>query len=98
MTAPRIVVAGATMALTRRTVSRRAYLAPWHPLVEDIWLYALAYAAWKHDVAVHHGVLMVNHDHLTVTPRRANLPAFMQLFRRDVSCGLNALLEEEGYE
>ncbi|HJK92625.1 MAG TPA: hypothetical protein RMH26_17985, partial [Polyangiaceae bacterium LLY-WYZ-15_(1-7)] len=43
MTAPRIVVAGATMALTRRTVSRRAYLAPWHPLVEDIWLYALAY-------------------------------------------------------
>jgi hypothetical protein len=44
VTEPRIVVSGATTALVRRTTMRKAFLAPWDPMVEDLWLYSLAYA------------------------------------------------------
>ena len=56
MSYPRIVVDGATTAISRRTTLRKAFLGPWHPMVQQIWLYALAYAQRKCDVAVHHTV------------------------------------------
>ncbi len=86
MTGPRIVVAGATTALARRTTLRKSLLAPWDPLVEQCWLYALAHAQAVCDVAVHQSVLVINHHHTSVTPARANLPDFAQRLHRDFSC------------
>jgi hypothetical protein len=76
MTATRIIVAGATTAITRRTAFRKAFLAPWHELVREIWLYSLALAQAETEVAIHHGVLVINHEHLIVTGLRDNLPEF----------------------
>ena len=39
------IVTGATYALTRRTTIRKAFLAPWHPLVIDVIEYVVAEAA-----------------------------------------------------
>jgi hypothetical protein len=96
--APRITVSGATTAITRRAAYRKAFVAPWHPLVRDIWLYSLAWAQHKTGVAIHHGVLVVNHEHLTVTPSSNDLPAFTQRVHRDTSCALNTLLARERYD
>jgi hypothetical protein len=70
MTTPRIVVPGATMALTRRTVLRKAFLAPWDPMVDQMWLYALADAARETEVAVHFSGCDINHHHTDVTGTR----------------------------
>ena len=98
VTAPRIVVKGATLALTRRTTFRKAFLAPWHPLVEQCWLYALADAQRMTGVAVHHGVRVITHHHVGVTLPRQNLADFLQRFHRDVSCAINTLLARERYD
>ena len=98
VTAPRIIVAGATTAISRRTTLRKAFLAPWHPLVSRIWLYALADAQLNTGVAVHHGVTVVTHHHLVVTPERESLPEFTQRVHHDVSCALNTLLAQERYD
>ena len=98
MTAPRCIVAGATTAISRRTTLRKAFLSPWGPMVRQIWLYALADAQHETDVAVHHGICVVNHHHLTVTPTHANLPKFSQRLDRDISCALNTLLIERRYD
>jgi hypothetical protein len=98
MTAPRIIVSGATTSITRRTTLRKAFLAPWDPLVSKIWLYALADAQRRTDVAVHHAISVVNHHHLTVTPQTHNLPEFVRHLHRDISCGLNVLLTRERYD
>jgi len=84
--------------MTRRTTLRKAFLAPWHPLVKDVWLYSLAYAQREKSVAVHHGILVLNHEHLTVTPEQDNLPQFTELLHREVSKGLNTLLARERYD
>lgn len=98
MTSPRIVVPGATTAPTRRTNLRKAFLAPWHPTVSKVWLYALADAQRRTCLAVHHAIRVVNHHHLSVTPAADNLPEFTQLFHRDVSCALTTLLTQERYD
>ena len=98
MTAPRIIVPGATTAITRRATMRKAFLAPWHPGVGQAWLYALALAQKRTDVAVHHGVPVITHHHLTVTPERDNLPLFAQIFHHELSCALNTLLARERYD
>jgi putative transposase len=98
VTAPRIIVPGATTALTRRTTLRKAFLAPWHPLVSQVWLYALADAQRATQVAVHHAISVINHHHLTVTPQVDNLPEFTQRFHHNVSRALNVLLEREHYD
>ncbi len=98
MSHPRIVVSGATTAVTRRTTLRKAFLAPWHPLVGKVWLYALAWAQDKTGVAVHHGQLVLNHEHLSVTPTANNLPEFTHRLHNDVSRALNTLLAAERYD
>jgi len=98
MTAPSIVVRGATTALTRRTTLRKAFLAPWHPLVEQLWLYCLADAQRATDVAIHHSVLVLTHHHTSVTPSSDNLPEFLRRFHRDFSCALHTLLCRERYD
>ena len=98
MSAPLIVVPGATTAITRRTTLRKAFLAPWHPLVEDNWLYSLADAQRETGVEVHSSVLNITHHHTDVTPTRDNLPEFTRRFHRDMSCSLHTLLCQERYD
>lgn len=98
MTATRIVVKGATHALTRRTTFRKAFLAPWDPRVEQCWLYALADAQRLTGVAVHHGVRVVSHHHLSITLAEENLGAFLRRFHGEVSCAINALLARNRYD
>jgi len=98
MTAPRIIVSGATTAITRRTTLRKAFLAPWHPMVSGIFRYSLADAQRHTDVEIHHATCVITHQHLTVTPERDNLPEFTRRFHRDSSCGLNTLLIQERYD
>ncbi len=77
---------------------RKAFLAPWHPGVKQAWLYSLALAQKRTAVAVHHGIPVITHHHLTVTPERDNLPLFAQIFHHELSCALNTLLARERYD
>jgi hypothetical protein len=95
---PRIVVPGATTALVRRTVLRKAFLAPWDPEVEQVWLFSLADAQQATDVEVHYSGLNISHHHTDVTPRFDNLPEFTRRFHRDMSCGLHDLLCKRRYD
>ncbi len=98
VTQPSIHVRGATTSICRRTTFRKAFLAPWHPLVNEIWLYALADAARVTGVSIHMSKLVVTHHHTDVTPSQANLPEFTRRLHSDVSCALNELLLEQGYD
>lgn len=93
-----VVVPGATLALTRRTTMRKAFLAPWHPLVSQGWLYCLAEAQQKHDVAVHLTNLVVTHQHTDITLTKPNLGAFLRRLHRESSCFLNTLMAEHRYD
>ncbi len=98
VTQPYIHVRGATTSICRRTSFRKAFLAPWHPLVNEIWLYALADAARVTGVSIHMSKLVVTHHHTDVTPSHPNLPEFTRRLHSDVSGALNELLREHGYE
>ena len=98
VTSPRIVVSGATTAITRRTTLRKAFLSPWHPLVPQVYLYCLAEAQRRTEVAVHHGICVINHHHATVTAAHDNLPEFNGLLHHDLSHALNHLLTRERYD
>ena len=98
VTAPRIIVPGATTAITRRTTMRKAFLAPWHSGVGQAWLYSLALAQKHTEVAVHHAARVVTHHHLTVTPEHDNLPRFTQIFHHELSCAINTLLAHQRYD
>jgi hypothetical protein len=98
VTGTRIVVRGATTAVTRRTTFRKAFLAPWHPLVEQCWLYALADAQRVLGFAVHHAVRVITHHHLSVTPSAPINGEILRRFHHDVSCAINTLLAHERYD
>jgi hypothetical protein len=98
VTSPRIAVSGATTALVRRTTMRKAFLAPWDPMVEQMWLYSLADAQRETGVEVHFSGLFITHHHSDVTPTRSNLPEFTRRFHRDMSCGLHTLLCARKYD
>ena len=85
VTAPAIVVRGATVALCRRTNFRKAFLAPWHEEVAGIWLYSLAIAQRNTNVAIHQTTLVLNHHHTEVTSTEANLPDFKRLLHGESS-------------
>jgi len=84
--------------VTRRTTLRKAFLAPWHPAVNHIWQYAMAYAQHKCDVAIHTGAMPVNHGHLMATPARNNLPEFVAQMHLDISRAINTLLVRHKYD
>ena len=98
MTAPRIIVPGATTALTRRCTFRKAFLGEWHPDVGACWLYSLADAQRRTQVALHHAIRVLSHHHVDVTPAGGNLPKFIELLHEDVSCSLNTLMARERYD
>jgi len=94
----RATVSGATSAITRRCVLRKAFLAPWHPMVKDIWLYSLADAQRELTVDLNATRLAINHHHTIATPEGKVLPEFMRRVHRDTSCAINTLLAHERYD
>lgn len=98
MTAPRIVVAGGTFAITRRTSFRKLFWTPSMPAVHQGYLYALALSQQKYGVEIHHGQLLATHEHLTVTPSRPNLPEFFRALHRESARYLQELLLASGYD
>jgi len=98
MTQARIMVRGATLALTRRTTMRKAFLGVWHPMVDQCWLYSLAEAQRRTGVAIHGATRVPNHHHVDGTPTDANFPEFIALAHHDISCSVNTLLAHEGYD
>ncbi|MCA9639894.1 MAG: hypothetical protein KC492_04340, partial [Myxococcales bacterium] len=74
MTFARPVVRGATLAITRRTNMRKAFLAPWHDLVPQIIGYAYADAAYETGVELHHGTTNITHQHWELTGTQENAP------------------------
>lgn len=95
---PGIYVRGATLALTRRTTMRKAFLAPWHPLVQNIRLWFLAVAQLETGTAIHASHDVVTHHHTRVTTTDENLPEFLRIVHGETSKALNALLAHEGYD
>ena len=98
MSYARIVVKGATTALTRRTAFRKLLWTPSSPMMTQGYLFALGMAQAKTGMLVHHGTLMPNHAHVTVTPTEENLPSFTRRLNRESSCFLKEYLAETGYE
>jgi REP element-mobilizing transposase RayT len=98
VTAPRIIVEGATYAITRRCAFRKLFLTPLTPVVHQGVLYALALAQHKARVLLHGEVFMPNHAHLTVTPVEQNLPDFLRLLFGETGKFLKVALAENGFE
>jgi len=98
VTEPRPAIPFATLALSRRTVQRKALLAPWDKRVAQLWDYLVAWSAKKHAVMVSHTVLVLNHQHSVVTPKARNIADYERDVHGLFARGLNALLKEQGFE
>jgi hypothetical protein len=95
MAFPRQILAGNTVMITRRTVLRTFLLRP-DPQVRQIYLYCLAVLAARYDIDVHVPMLMSTHEHLMVTDRSGQLPAFVRDLHRTVAQCIKALRDWEG--
>jgi REP element-mobilizing transposase RayT len=91
VTPPRHIVSGKTYLITRRCSERRFFLRP-STLVNEVFLYVLAVAARRYQVAVHAFCVLSNHVHLVVTDQDGRLPAFMQYLDSLVARAVNASL------
>ena len=84
MTAPRRVVAGATLMLSRRCLNRMFLLRP-SKLGDQLLLFVLAVVSQRYRIQLHGYCVLSNHLHLVVTDPLGKSPEFM----RDL-CGLIA--------
>src|SRR5512145_2127436 len=90
-TPPRRVLPGTTYLVTRRCSERRFFLRP-SKLTNAIFLYVLAIAARRYEVAIHACCVLSNHCHLVLTDQAGRLPAFMQFLDSLVARAVNASL------
>ena len=67
---------GACYALTRRTNFRKAFLAPWHPGVNQAWLFSLGYAQQETGFNLHCASNVVTHLHTSGSDDYENRPEF----------------------
>lgn len=79
MTLPVPVFRNANILNTRRTIGGVYRLCP-NPVIKQITLFALAYAAQKHNVSVFAHISLSNHQHTAFFDRDGNHPEF----RRDL--------------
>jgi putative transposase len=89
VTQPRAIFPGTTFMLTRRCTQRQFWLSPTR-LAKQIWLYALAYCAQKHEILIHCFNVLSNHHHVEGTDERGTLPDFARDFHRLVAAATNA--------
>ncbi|RMH53893.1 MAG: hypothetical protein D6685_15335 [Bacteroidetes bacterium] len=80
-----MVMSGATSMLVRRTSQRLFRFPPGDPVVEQIFLYCLGYAAAETGVQVHGWILLSNHYHVVVTDTRGTGPEFYQKLNQNIA-------------
>lgn len=95
VSAPRLVLPGSTVLVTRRTLRRYHLFAP-DAAIRALYVYVLAVCAAKFGVLVHAVVLMSTHEHLVVTDPRGVLPEFLRELHRLVALGTKVLRGWEG--
>ncbi|MCB9624279.1 MAG: hypothetical protein H6721_04180 [Sandaracinus sp.] len=107
---PRLITENACVALTRRTSFRKAFLMPWAGAssascgsarwdeVGQTFAYAAALAQHRTKLAWHQLVLVGTHHHSQATPRDRELAEATRVLHRTMSCALNGLLRERGFE
>ena len=95
MTQPRLVLAGSTVMVTRRTLRRHHLFRP-DPAIRQLYLYTLAVCAQEFGVLVHAVTLMSTHEHLVVTDVEGRLPDFLRRLHRLVSLGTKVLRKWDG--
>ena len=95
MTAPRLLLRGATYLVTRRTLRREFLLRP-GKLPNQIFGYLLARAAQVTGIQVHCFCFMSNHYHLVVTDPDARLPEFGGYLDSLIARAVNALYGLDG--
>lgn len=95
MSDPRQYLPGSPYLLTRRALLRQYTFKP-DPLVQQIWLYSLAFYAKRHHIDVHSLVLMSTHEHLVTTDTQGLMHDFLRDFHRTVAKALQAHLRIDG--
>jgi hypothetical protein len=95
MTQPRLVLAGSTVMVTRRTLRRHHLFRP-DPAIRQLYLYTLAVCAREFGVLVHAVTLMSTHEHLVVTDADGRLPDFLRRLHRLVALATKVLRTWEG--
>jgi len=89
MSRPRQIVPGKTVFVTRRCSQRQFLLKP-SKLVDQVFLYCMAYAAAEYNISVHSFTVLSNHFHLVLTDPHGRLPEFMHWLDEYVAKALNA--------
>ena len=93
MTAPRMILPRTTYLVSRRCVGRQYLLKPdTKRLVEQIFLFCLAFAARKAGVEIHAFCEMSNHYHAVVTDIDGRLSEFMHDLNMYVGKCMNVVL------
>jgi REP element-mobilizing transposase RayT len=95
MTQPRLVLAGSTCMVTRRTLRRHHLFCP-DPAIRQLYLYTLGVCAKERGIQVHAVTLMSTHEHLILTDPQGRLPDFLRRLHRLVSLGTKVLRKWEG--
>lgn len=98
MSAPRISVLRGTLGVTRRTIERKLLWTPAAGVAEG-YKWALAKAQEEQGFALHHGVLMPTHEHLTITPGpETNVGEAFRILHRESARFLQESLLARGYD
>lgn len=95
MSAPRLVLPGSTVLVTRRTTRRHHLFAP-DAAIRALFTYALAVCADKFGILLHSVELMSTHEHVVLTDPLGRLPDFTRELHRLVALGTKALHGWEG--
>ena len=91
MSAPRQVLPHSTYLITRRCARRQLLIRP-SALINQIFLYCIAYAAKRTGVICHAAAVISNHIHVVLSDPEGKLPEFMHwLFEHTAKC-VNASL------
>jgi len=88
---PRMIVAGTTYMVTRRTSQRQFLLRP-SKETNQIFRYCLAWASERYKVDVHAVCVLSNHYHLVCTDPAGQLPSFVAELHKLVAKCVNANL------
>ena len=97
MSQSRQYLPGSTYTYTRRTCLGTCRFVP-EPLINAVFFFAVAIAAFMTNVSIHAFVVMPNHIHMVLTDNAetARLPDFLRIFHSLVARALIRIQEEPG--
>ena len=93
MTAPRQILPGSTYMVSRRCTQRQFLLRP-SEIINNIFLYCMAYAANDTGIRIHAYTAMSNHFHIILTDPKGKLPKFMEDLDKFVGKCVNKALPQ----